>query len=170
MTRAELEALRKSAAREPPMTRMALHDIANPDTVRQQLQREFEQSLRNRESVDQLADRLQRTCDMSHARARTIAVTERTRASNGQRYADAIEEYAKAYDKAVRWHKKRPALPVFQWVNPLRAKEPRPHHVAISGTRREVGREFLPGLRYPGDPHGPARETINCHCYIRRWR
>ena len=58
--------------------------------------------------------------------------------------------------------------PVFQWVNPLRAKEPRHMHVAISGSKRPVGEEFLPGLRYPGDPNAPASQTVNCHCYVRR--
>lgn len=169
MTRAELDELRRLAEGEPPMTRVALHDIANPAGVRSAMQREFELSLRGKESTAQLVDRLVRVADISHTRAATIAQTERTRAANGARYAQAIEEYLKAYDKAVKGHRKRPALPVFQWVNPRAAKVPRPHHVAISGDRRPVGEEFLPGLRYPGDPGGPASETINCHCYIRRW-
>lgn len=152
------------------MTRVALHDVANEAEVRRQLQREFRQSVANRESRETLIGRIQHVCDMSNSRARTIAVTERTRAANGQRYADAIREYLAAYDKAVRGHRKRPAKPVFQWVNPRTAKEPRPHHVAVSGSTREVGQEFLPGLRYPGDPAAPASEVINCHCYIRRKR
>lgn len=169
MTRAELDALRRMASTDPPMTRVALGDLGSPASVRSTLQREFEVALRGRESTEQLIGRLMRVADMSHARAATIAQTERTRAANGARYAQAIEEYLQAYDKAVRGHRKRPALPVFQWINPRRAKEPRPKHVAISGSRCEIGQEFLPGLRYPGDPNAPARETINCHCYIRRW-
>lgn len=151
------------------MTRVALDSLGNAVDVRRQLQRVFDRAMRSHESVEQLIDRIQQICDMSYNRARTIAQTERTRAANGARYAQAIEEYLQAYDKAVRGHRKRPALPVFQWINPRRAKEPRPHHVAISGSRCEIGQEFLPGLRYPGDPNAPARETINCHCYIRRW-
>ena len=169
MRRSELETLRRAAAREPPMTRVALDDVGNANAVRQQLQREFRQALDNHESTEDLIARIRRVCDMSAARARTIAQTERTRAANGQRYADAIEEYLTAYDKAVRGHRKRPAKPVFQWVNPRRAREPRPHHVAVSGSRRAIGEEFLPGLRYPGDPNADASEVINCHCYIRRW-
>ena len=64
--------------------------------------------------------------------------------------------------------RKRPELPKFQWINPRTAKEPRHEHVAISGNVRPVGEEFLPSLRYPGDPQAPASQTINCHCYIRR--
>ena len=33
---------------------------------------------------------------------------------------------------------------------------------------REVGEEFLPSLRYPGDPQAPPSQTIRCHCYLRR--
>lgn len=170
MRRSELEELRRAAAREPPMTRVALQDVGDPISVRRQLQREFRRSLDNHEGTEDLIARIRRVCDMSEARARTIAQTERTRAANGQRYADAIQEYLTAYDKAVKGHRKRPELPMFQWINPLRAKEPRPHHVAVSGSKRAIGEEFLPGLRYPGDPHADASEVINCHCYIRRWR
>lgn len=169
MTRAELNALRRLAEGEPSMTRVALNDIGNPAGVRRAMQREFETALRGKESTAQLVDRLVRVAGVSQTRAATIAQTERTRAANGSRYAQAIEEYLRAYDKAVKGHRKRPALPVFQWINPRYAKEPRPHHVAISGKRCKVGEEFLPGLHYPGDPDAPARETINCHCYIRRW-
>lgn len=170
MTQAELENLRRMARGESPMTQVALRDIGNPAAVRQQLRREFEQSLRSKESAEQLIGRLQKVADMSRNRAAVIAQTEKTRAANGARVSQAIDEYVQAYQKAVKNHRKRPLLPVFQWVNPLRAREPRRQHVAISGSKREVGQEFLPGLRYPGDPAAPAHETINCHCYVRRVR
>lgn len=170
MRRADLEAIRQSAVREPHMTRVALDNLANADDVRRQLRRTFEKSMRSHESVDQLIGRIQQVCDMSYNRARTIAQTERTRAANGQRYADAVDEYLKEYDKAVKWHKKRPDKPLMQWINPRYAKEPRPHHVDISGTVRPIGERWLGLLYYPGDPNGPPGETINCHCYIRRWR
>lgn len=170
MTQAEMAALMRMATTEPPMTKVALHDIANEQAVRQQLRREFERSIRNHESKEQLFERIQRVCDMSRSRAMTIAQTERTRAVNGQRYADAIREYAAAYQKAVRGHRKRPEKPVFQWINPRTAKDPRKAHVAISGSTCEIGKPFLPGVLYPGDPKAPAHETINCHCYIRRMR
>ena len=170
MKRSELEALRRSAIRMPPMAKVALDDIANPKTAREKLQREFEKSLRSHESTKQLAARLQRVVKMSAARAKTIAVTESTRAANGQRYSDAVWEYLQEHDKAVRWHKKRPKLPLFMWINPQTADVPREHHIAISGKICPLGETFLPKLHYPGDPKAPLHETINCHCYIRRWR
>ena len=170
MTQAELDELRRSAETETPMTHVALEDMANPEHVRRQMQREFETALRRNESTEKLIQRLQRVSGMSRERAARIAQTERTRATNGGRYAAAVEEYEKAYKKAVRQHKKRPPKPVFQWINPRYAKEPRPHHVAISGNRKPIGEKWLGKLLYPGDPHGPIGETINCHCYIRRVR
>ena len=171
MRRSELEQLRRIASlREQPMTRVALHDIGNAESVRRELQSELEKSLRGKEPTEKLIQRLQRVTDMSRARAATIAQTERTRAANAARVQTALEEYLAAYDKAVQGHRKRPPRPEFQWVNPLAAKEPRREHVAISGTVRPVGEEFLPSLRYPGDPQASARQTINCHCYVRRVR
>ena len=170
MTRAKLEDLRRVVSgQEAPMTRVALDDLANPEGVRRELQSAFEASLRGKESTDKLINRLQRVTDMNRARAAMIARTEKTRAANAARISPVLEEYLKAYEKAVKGHRKRPERPKFQWVNPLTAKEPRHEHVRISGTVQPVGDEFLPGLRYPGDPQAPARQTINCHCYIRRW-
>lgn len=171
MTRDKLEELRRIVGgREAPMTRVALQDIANPDSVRRELQAAFEKSLRGKESSEKLIKRLQHIVDMSRSRAATIAQTEKTRAANESRIVPVLKEYLKAYDKAVKGHRKRPERPKFQWVNPLIAKEPRHEHVRISGTVLPVGDEFLPGLRYPGDPQAPARQTINCHCYVRRVR
>lgn len=170
-TRDKLEELRRIVSgREASMTRVALYDIANPDSVRRELQAAFEKSLLGKESSEKLIKRLQHVTDMSRARAAMIAQTEKNRAANEARIAPALDEYLQAYDKAVKGHRKRPDRPKFQWVNPLAAKEPRHEHVRISGTVRPVGDEFLPSLRFPGDPQAPARQTINCHCYVRRVR
>lgn len=169
MRRDELQKLRRMLSEtEPVMTSVALHDMSNPGSVRRQLQAEFEKSLRGKESSTKLIARLQKVADMSRARAATIAQTEKTRAVNSARMLDALDEYLKAYDKAVQGHRKRPERPQFQWINPRIAREPRHEHIAISGTVQPVGEDFLPGLRYPGDPQAPARQTINCHCYVRR--
>ena len=91
MRRSELEQLRRIASqREPPMTRVALHDIGNAESVRRELQSEFEKSLRGKESTEKLIQRLQRVTDMNRARAATIAQTERTRSANSARVLDAL--------------------------------------------------------------------------------
>lgn len=163
-----LEEIARRARELPPMARVALQTLDNPEEVRRLLQEEFNKSIRAHESMADLIGRLRSVTEMSRSRAETIARTEKTRASNGERYAQAIDEFLEQHRRAVKNHRKRPALPIFQWINPRTAKEPRPLHVEISGTRRAVGQEFLADLLYPGDPDAPASETINCHCYIRR--
>jgi hypothetical protein len=46
----------------------------------------------------------------------------------------------------------------------------RPTHMEADGQRRKPGEAFIVGgarLRFPGDPAGPARETIQCRCVVR---
>jgi hypothetical protein len=168
MNRKRLAELADLAVTETPFTKLSLDNLGNEEVIRRRLEVEFEKHLRAKDGVSGLTDRIQKVMGETLTRAKTIAQTERTRALNGTRVSEAIRQYLKDYDKAVQGHRKRPEVPVFQWVNPLRAKEPRHMHVAISGDRREVGEEFLPGLRYPGDPNAPPSETVNCHCYVRR--
>lgn len=168
MNQKQLANLARIAEQESPFTRLSLDGLADAETIQTQLEVAFEKSLRAKEGVKGLSERIQKVMGENITRAKTIAQTERTRALNGQRMADALKQYMQEYEKARKNHKKRPEVPRFQWVNPLYAKQPRHQHVAISGTVREAGEEFLPGLRYPGDPNAPASQTINCHCYIRR--
>lgn len=168
MTIDQLARLERLSAGESPMLRVSLHNIADADAIRKQLQTEFAKSLKGKEGFDGLTGRLQKVVTMSADRAARIARTEKTRAANGGRYASIINEYIDDYNKAKAQHGKRPALPKVQWVHTNEAKMPRASHIALSGQTREIGEEFMPSLHYPGDPEAPPRETINCHCYIRR--
>lgn len=170
MTRKKLADLADIAETESPFTKLSLDNLSNADIIRRQLQVEIEKHFRAKEGMKGLVDRIQRVAGATLNRAKTIAQTEKTRALNGKRVSDAIRRYLDEYDKASKDHRKRPDLPVFQWVNPLKAREPRHEHVGISGDKRPIGEEFLPGLLYPGDPNAPADQTINCHCYVRRVR
>lgn len=170
MNKRQLSALADLASTEPTFTKMSLDNLGNAEIIRRQLQVEIEKHIRAKESSQGLVERIQRVTGATMNRAKTAARTERTRALSGTRVSGAINEYLEAYDKAVKGHRKRPALPEGQWINPRTAKEPRHEHVAISGDIRPVGVEFLPGLRYPGDPRAPASQTVNCHCYWRRIR
>ena len=145
-------------------TKAAFRRLTNEKYILTQLQVELEKSLKAKEGQKGLVQRLQKVLGENTARAQAIAQTERTRALNGNRYADVLREYKETLESG----KLRDA-PRFQWINPRTAKVPRHQHVAISGTVRPVGEEFLPGLRFPGDPNAPASQVINCHCYIRRY-
>lgn len=170
MNRTRLNELARLAEQESPFTKLSLDNLGNPEIIRRQLQVEIEKHIRAKEASSGLVERIRKVAGISLARAKATAQTEKTRALNGTRIAEAIRQYQKDYDKAVKGHRKRPELPKFQWINPRTAKEPRHEHVAISGNVRPVGEEFLPSLRYPGDPQAPASQTVNCHCYVRRVR
>lgn len=154
---------------ESPMTQVALDDLQNPERIRRQLVHELERNIRDHGSGDDLTRRIMDVTGMDANRAKRISVTERTRTSNGERYKRLIDEFLRDYDKSVRWHKKRPKKPRVQWVHRPVAKEPRQRHIALSGEVKDIGEEFLPGVKFPGDPDGPAAEVISCHCYIRRY-
>ena len=170
MNRKRLNELARLAEQESPFTKLSLDNLGNPEIIRRQLQVEIEKHIRAKEASSGLVERIRKVAGISLARAKATAQTEKTRALNGTRIAEAIRQYQKDYDKAVKGHRKRPEFPKFQWINPRTAKEPRHEHVAISGNVRPVGEEFLPSLRYPGDPQAPASQTVNCHCYVRRVR
>lgn len=168
MTREHLAALADLADTEPAFTRVSLDNLGNEALLRQQLQTELEKHFRAKESAQGLVDRIKSVMQTTTERASTIAQTERTRALNGSRISRDIRQYLEDYDKAVQGHRKRPEVPRYMWINPRRAKEPREEHLAISGDVHEIGEEFLPSLRYPGDPQAPPSQTIRCHCYLRR--
>lgn len=170
MNRKRLAEIAELARTESPFTKMALDNLGNEEIIRRQLQVEIEKHFRAKEAASGLVERIRKVTGTTLARAKTAAQTERTRALNGTRISDAIQKYLTEYDRAAKGHRKRPEVPAFQWVNPRIAREPRQEHMAISGNVCEVGQEFLPGLRYPGDPHASASQTVNCHCYVRRVR
>lgn len=157
----ELDRLAAQAESEAGFTRLSLDNLGSADVIRTQLQVALEKSLRGHEGVKGLETRIRSVMGENLARAKTIARTERTRTLSGNRIAEAIRDYQQGKEEEI---------PLFQWINPRTAKEPRHEHVAISGKILPAGQEFLPGLRYPGDPNAPPSQTINCHCYIRRVR
>lgn len=152
---------------EPAFTKMSLADLGNEKIIRRQLQVELEKHLRAHESTEALVARIQKVAAVNRNRAMTAAQTEKTRTLSTSRVAKTINQYLADHEKAVKNHHKRPDPPYGQWINPRTAKEPRHQHVAISGTIRPLGQEFLPGLRMPGDPAAPPSQTIRCHCYLR---
>lgn len=80
-------------------------------------------------------------------RSLTIARTETASAANAMQNeafkAEGVErhEWASSRDAAVR-----------------------DSHESLDGEVRKIGEAFSNGLKYPGDPSGPAEEVINCRC------
>lgn len=168
MTADKLSELIRLATAESPMTRVALDDLADPARLRRVLQVEYDKHVRAHESIGGLVDRIRGVTGMADARAQRIARTEKTKGSNGGRFAQLANDYLKQYQAAVKAHRKRPERPLIEWIDPRTAKEPRHHHVAMTGTTVRLGDRFPNGLRFPGDPDAPVEEVANCHCYIRR--
>jgi hypothetical protein len=64
-----------------------------------------------------------------------------------------------------------PEAVVKRWIHGGGVKEPRPHHVAMSGTEvRGIDTPFVfsngASLQFAHDPAGPGSETINCGCNV----
>lgn len=85
--------------------------------------------------------------------ANRIARTEINRADNTYRYDDIMNNDLIDY---------------IQWHGHDDGKE-RDSHIKCNGEIIRKGELFSNGLRHPGDPHGPAKEVINCRCTIVPW-
>lgn len=147
-----------------PFSHIAWGNLSRPADVESKLRRELEISLRRGESTQGLIDRIQRVTGFEAYRARRIAITEKTETVNRSRL-EAIEEENRNRKPGEKATKK-------MWIHSHYPKEPRHHHVAASGQVRYATHYFVMGngarLMYPGDPRAPARERINCRCYLRR--
>lgn len=90
-------------------------------------------------------------------RANRIARTELTAAVNGGQYRAHL---TLAAAEGVEPRK--------QWMATTDERT-RPSHAAANGQVRDLSRPFAIGgapLMYPGDPAGPAEETVNCRCAL----
>ena len=93
-------------------------------------------------------------------RAEVIGRTEALRAvhaGNDEGYRQAIDEGAINREELQR-----------TWIT-ARDERVRETHYNASGQVRGMDEPFIVGgaqLRYPGDPQGPARETIQCRCAL----
>lgn len=98
-------------------------------------------------SVDQMAKEINDRLYLAHRAARIIR-TETTRAAN-----HGVQLGAGKYEYEV----------VKEW-NAVSDNRTRDTHRAIDAQQREGNEPFSNGLMFPGDPQGPAKETVNCRC------
>ena len=83
-------------------------------------------------------------------RARMITRTETVRAAN---YGTLIGADKYEYEVQKEW--------VAVMDNRVRHS-----HAGNDGQKIEVDEQFSNGLLFPGDPNGPAEETVNCRCSL----
>ena len=89
-------------------------------------------------------------------RAETIARTESLRAVH--------EGSNEAWQQAVDSGNVNPDDIERKWVT-ARDSRVRDSHQILNGQKRKMG-ETWNGLRFPGDPSAPAKETIQCRCIV----
>lgn len=98
-------------------------------------------------STEEMAKAINNREYMKH-RAIRIVRTESTRATG---YGVLVG--ANQYDYEVQK----------EWIS-IRDNRTRHSHREVDGELRDLDKPFSNGLMFPGDPTGPASETINCRC------
>jgi hypothetical protein len=86
-------------------------------------------------------------------RARKIVRTETVRAAN---YGVLLGAEKYEYEVQKEWLS----------VNDNRTRTSHRHGSGVDGEKRDPEERFSNGLRFPGDPDGPASEVINCRCRV----
>lgn len=120
---------------------------------RQHITSTVTQGLLQGESMDKIADRMQRVVGMDRASANRAARSCVTAAENSGR----IQSYRRALDMGIELQK--------TWIATLDSRT-RASHRQLDGESVPVEEKFSNGLMYPGDPSGPASEYYNCRCTL----
>lgn len=125
---------------------------------REKLNREISQGIIQGESIDKIADRLQRVTDMDRNAAVRNARTMMTGAENMGR-AEAADDL------------KAQGIPMDEVWSATYDNRTRESHLELDGTVRDENGLFGVGiinkpLRYPADPEGDPEEIYNCRCRL----
>ena len=115
------------------------------ENIRKDLSRIVSRGVEAGEGVPVISRNIRDNFNTTLKRARTIARTETGIVLNNARYEMMDRE---AVIKRHEWSSSIDSLV-------------RPSH-QIDGEKRQLGRRFSNGLRFPGDPTAPAAEIINC--------
>ena len=107
------------------------------------------QGLLQGDTMEDIAKRMRRVCEMSESSAMRAARTCVTSAENSGR----VKSYQRAQDMGIKVRK--------QWLATLDERT-RSSHRALDGESVDVDDTFSNGLRYPGDPSGSGSEVYNC--------
>lgn len=105
------------------------------------------------QTIPQLAASIAGIADMDRRAAMKAARTAMTSAHS----LGKLKGYGRAADMGIDVKK--------QWLAALDSRT-RGSHRHLDGEAVELDAEFSNGLRYPGDPDGPASEVYNCRCTL----
>lgn len=134
------------------------------ETVKKGVINALNEGLKERETIKELAERIQQVYDFADRRAITIARTESTSSLNAGR----LEMYKtpEAEVNRIRWITARDEN--------VRGNKPKDlgNHVLLDNQTAIPGRFFVRSdgvktrLKHPGDNTAPAFEVINCRCVV----
>lgn len=149
-----------------PTASAFLNEVGNrlkrlPDEVYALIVREVEEGIARGESVPDITTRVNTVLTSTGSerwphRAVTVARTETMAAVNAGAFAGAVRDAERRGDPA----------PFKVWLA-TEDKRTRPTHREADKQRTLLTSPFIVGgaqFQFPGDPHGPAQEVINCRC------
>ncbi len=114
------------------------------------IEKVLDEAVTNGWTVDRIVKELE-TSDITKNRSRMIVRTETVRATNFGSMAAANES---EYEVIKTWID----------VEDNRTRRTHRHASGVGGEKKELLEPYSNGLMFPGDPDGPASETINCRC------
>lgn len=118
------------------------------DTTAEQVREALLKGVDDGLGTDDIADSIVDVFDVAYSRARTIARTELSSATNGGRYLTFKDAGATRH----------------AWLTSGDDRV-RDSHVEVDGEEVDIGDEFpVVNLLFPGDPAGEASEIVNCRC------
>ena len=146
------EAIKKLLLEETPVfTKMAYKGAKDLDTIIRDLRRELTVAILKGDSIVKIAKRIDKVTNKNNYGSIRIARTETTRIENSGRL-DAIKH---GEDMGLELKK--------QWISVIDSRT-RDRHLHLNMKTVDIDKSFAYGLKYPGDPHAPANQTINCRC------
>lgn len=137
----------------PVFTKMAYSGIKDLNTIIRDLKLNLYTSIRKGESINQIAKRIDKVTDKNNNGSIRIARTETTRIENSGR----LEAIKHGEDMGLNLKK--------QWISTIDSKT-RDRHLELNMKIVDTDKSFAYGLKYPGDPHATANQTINCRCTV----
>lgn len=137
----------------PVFTKMAYKGAKDLDTILRDLRRGLAVSIIKGESIDQIAKRISKITEKNKNNSIRVARTETTRIENSGR----IDAFKHGEDMGLELRK--------QWISTIDSRT-RDRHLELNMKSVDLDKSFAYGLKYPGDPHAPANQTINCRCTV----
>lgn len=135
----------------PVFTKMAYLGAKDVNKIQSDLRRQLTLGIMQGNSIEKLAEKIDKVTDKNNHGSVRIARTESGRIQNSGRL------------KAFEYGERQGLNLKKEWISTI-DKRTRDTHKRLQGETISLDDTFSNGLKYPGDPNGSARETIRCRC------